>query len=157
MTRRAAGRRALAALALLAAAAPAGCGDDSGAPLAWDGQPLVIRQPELPHDTIVTGRVRNGSGEELRLDSARVRIVDARGRAVRSTATFAAGVTHSLYPPRDAPRENPRAERERLGVAATVPAGGSVPFTVAWRTRRGAPAPVRVELGPAALELPRGR
>ena len=44
---------------------------------------------------------------------------------MRATIRFAAGVTHSLYPPRDAPLENPRKQQERLGDAATIEPGGT--------------------------------
>ena len=113
----------------------------------------MVRHPELPGDVLVTARVRNESGEELRLDAADVRVVGSDGRPIRAAATFAAGYSHSLYPPRDAPRETPRAEAERLGRAATVAPGDAVPLTVAWHRPRGAQA-ARIELGGEELALP---
>jgi hypothetical protein len=146
------------AAALLAALAIAGCGDDggsAGAPkLSWESKPIVVRQPEIPDDVVVSGRLRNAGGEEFRIDAADVRLVDEAGKAVRSTVVFAAGATHPLYPPGESPKERPRKEQERLGKAATIPPGKSVPLTVAWRQPRGTSAPVRVQLGAAAISLP---
>jgi hypothetical protein len=147
---------ALAAVAVVAG----GCGNAGEAaapsPVAWVGKPLVVRQPQIPDDTIVSGRMLNRSRTTLLLDAADVRVLDPDGNAVRSTARFSLGVTHPLYPPRDTPREaNPRFEAERLGQAATVKAGKSVPFVVSWRVGAGEPQPVKVDLGGgASLKLP---
>ena len=144
----------LVALALTAAGV-SGCGDDakSAAPaVSWDGAPAVAPHPELPGDRIATGRMRNDSGEALKLDVASARLLDASGHQLRSTVRFAAGVTHSLYPPRDAPRETPRQMQERLGDAATIEPGKSAPLTIAWHARDG--TPVRVDFGRASLALP---
>lgn len=144
-----------AAAALLAAALLAGCGggDEDGPAVAWEGQPRVVRHPEIPGDVLVTARVRNESDAELRLDASDIRVVDSSGRPIRAAATFAAGYSHSLYPPRDAPRETPRAESERLGQAATVAPGEAVPLTVAWHRPRGGQA-ARIEVGGEELALP---
>jgi hypothetical protein len=134
-----------------------GCGDSpagSGS-VSWIGEPLVVRQPELPDDTIVSGKLRNESDETLELDAEDVRVLDADGDAVQSTARFSTGVTHQLYPPREGPREkDPRFLRERLGQAATVKPGATVPLVVAWRLGPGDEPPERVDLGQASLELP---
>jgi hypothetical protein len=153
------GRRIAVALGTLAAAAVlAGCGqsDAASAPaVAWDGKPLVVHQAELPDDTIVSGKLRNGSGARLELDAGEVRILDADGHALRSTARFSAAVSHSLYPPGDGPSEaKPLALRKRLGEVATVEPGESVPLVVSWRQSHGEPPPVRVDLGSATLKLP---
>ena len=142
----------LAAVALAAAAA-GGCGDDGGA-LAWEGTPQVVQHREIPGDLLVTGRVRNGSGSELRLDADSARVIGSDGKVMRATVLFAAGYTHSLYPPRDAPRETPRQERERLGAAATIEPGGSAPLTAAWRRPRRGLRAVRIEFGDRSVPLP---
>jgi hypothetical protein len=150
-------RAAVIAGAAALALSLGGCGASPGsaAKVSWDGKPLVVRQPELPDDTIVSGRMRNDSGETLKLDTADVRLVDPDGRAVQSTARFSTGVTHQLYPPREGPREkDPAFLRERLGEIATVTPGSSVPLVVSWRVRPGEAAPVRVDLGEASLDLP---
>ena len=149
-------RTAAASLAALAVAAVAGCGDDGGgaAKASWDGRPIVAPHPELPRDRIATGRVRNDGGEELRLSVAQAKVVDAEGRPVQATVRFAAGTTHALYPPREAPRENPREQQERLGDAATIPPGESSPLTIAWHAAGAGREPVRVDLGPVDVPLP---
>lgn len=149
------------AAALVAAAALAGCGGggggDDGPPVAWDGEPRVARHPELPGDTLVTARVRNESGGVLRLEADTVRVYGADGNPIPAAATFAAGYSHSLYPPRDAPRETPSAESERLGRAATLDADESVPITVAWhRPRSSRSQATRIEVGGVDLPLPGG-
>lgn len=146
-----------AALGLLLALA--GCGDSpssSSSIVAWEGKPIVVRQPELPRDTIVSGKISNQGDAALKLDAADVRVVRSDGAAVESGARFAVGVTHSLYPPRDGPREkDPDFLRTRLGEIATVKPGDSVPLVVSWRLQPGEAAPVRVDLGAAgSLVLP---
>jgi hypothetical protein len=149
-------RQTVASFAALALAAVAGCGSDDPQPAkaAWDAPPVVAPHPELPRDRIATGRVRNDGGTELRLSVDQALVLDANGRPVKATVRFAAGATHSLYPPRDAPKENPREQQERLGDAATIPAGETAPLTIAWHAAEGRAAPVRVDLGPVDLPLP---
>jgi hypothetical protein len=125
----------------------AGCGSAPGG-LSWSGQPIVVRQPELPRDTIVSGKIVNKGDSDLQLDAADVRLVTAQGEAVESTARFAVGVSHQLYPPRDGPKEkDPDFLKRRLGEIATVEPGKTVPLVVAWRLAPGEAAPVKVELG----------
>ena len=147
-----------AALAGAAVLLLTGCGGAPGSgsqKVTWVGKPLVVRQPELPDDTIVSGRITNESGEVLKLDSADVRLVTKDGAAVLSTARFSTGVTHQLYPPREGPREkDPAFLRERMGEIATLAPGKSVPLVVSWRVRAGEPAPVEVDLGETSLALP---
>jgi hypothetical protein len=146
--------RAAAALAA-GAALLVGCGGDDGDTprAAWEGQPVVAVHPELPGDRLLTARVRNESGSDLVLDAARARLTDAGGRRLRATVRFAAGYSHSLYPPRDAPSETPRQESERLGAVATIPPDGTAPVTVAWHARAGS-APRLLDLGPVTLSVP---
>lgn len=150
--------KAHAAGVLLAALALSGCGTrgPASAALRWDEPPIVVRQPELPDDTIVSGALRNGSGHTLHLDAGDVRVVTADGAAVESAVRFTTGVTHQLYPPRDAPREGePNFLRARLGEIATVEPGKTTPLVVSWRAAPSEPQPVRVELGDeGSLTLP---
>ena len=150
--------RTLAALAA-AAAIVSGCASadaDSGAaaPLSWEGDPVVVRQPQLPDDTVVSGRILNGTDKPVALDARSVTIVRADGSPVRATVTFAEGYSHSLYPPRDAPKETPRQESERLGRAVTIAPGKSAHLTVAWRIPHGSAPPVKIDLGVEKLALP---
>ena len=150
-------RRAAVAAALVLVA---GCGGSDGrtqAGVAWRGDPVVVRQPELPDDTIVSGRVVNRTGHVLRLDARSVRIVDAHGHAVRSTARFNSGITHGLYSnTRGGTSERePEFLRRRLGEVASVKPGDSTPLVVSWRVGPGDDAPVKVELGGGvSLALP---
>ena len=150
-------RRCLAAIAAVAALAVAGCGDDDGggARVAWQDKPLLVPHPDLPDQRLLIGKMRNDSDSDLRMDVEAVRVLDANDRPVRATVRFNEGATHALYPPRDSPVERPRAERERLGSAATVAPGKATPLVVAWRAE-GGHAPVRIDFGPAALKVPAG-
>ena len=144
-----------AAVALAAGAALlAGCGGGDEPRAAWEGQPVVAVHPDLPGDRLLTAHVRNESGSDLLLDAADARLLDARGRPLKATVRFAAGYSHSLYPPRDAPSETPRQESERLGAAATILPHQIAPVTVAWEARRGAEARL-LDLGPVSLSVPR--
>jgi hypothetical protein len=148
-----------AALGGLLAVALAGCGNtaaNSAPVVAWQDTPLVVRQPELPEDTIVSGTIRNASAHTLHLDATQVRLLTAEGNALtQSTARFTTGVTHQLYPPREAPREGePNFLRERLGEAATVAPGRTTALVVSWRVQKGEPPPVKVDLGEGSLSLP---
>jgi hypothetical protein len=150
--------RAPAAGVLLACLALVGCGGApaSSSSVRWDKPPIVVRQPELPDDTIVSGALRNGSDHALHLEAGDVRVVTAEGDPVQSTARFTTGVTHQLYPPREGPREGePDFLRTRLGEIATVAPGDTTPFVVSWRAAASEPQPVKVELGDeGSLTLP---
>ena len=149
-------RRAAAVIAAVALIAVPGCGDDEegGGGLAWDGTPTSVRHPEIPGDVLVTGRVRNDGDEKVRLDADRARVIASDGKALRATVRLAAGYSHSLYPPRDAPREKPLAERERLGAEATLAPGESAPLTAAWHRPRGGVRAVRIEIGGRSVPVP---
>jgi hypothetical protein len=149
-------RRGLATAAVIAAAvvAAAGCGGDDGPRAEWGDKPVVVRHPELPGDRLLIGRVRNSSGKELRLDNGAVRVLDGDGRLVRTTVRFNLSAAHGLYSPLDEPGKRPRFERERLGDAATLLPGRSVPLVVAWHAGAPAHAPAKVDLGPATLDVP---
>jgi hypothetical protein len=151
-------RRTAAALAA-AALLIAGCGGDGDTEprVAWAGDPQVAAHPDLPDDRLLTARIRNDGDGDLRLDSEDARLLDDRGEEVRATVRFSAGYSHSLYPPRDAPAETPRQESERLGAAATIPANGTAPLTVAWHAPRGSRPPASLDLGPVSLRLPDAR
>lgn len=152
-------RAALAAVVAVFGVGGAGCGGggSDAESVSWKGDPIVVRQPLLPDDTIVSGTIRNSTGRTLDLNADDVRLVDEHGHAIpQHTARFSVGVTHQLYPPRDAPKEgDPDFLRRRLGELATVRPGETVPLVVSWRLRPGQAPPVRVELGGGvSVELP---
>jgi hypothetical protein len=147
-------RRAAAAVAVAAVLVLAGCGSDDRPRAAWQGKPMVVRHPELPGDRLLIGRVRNAGQGELRLQNAAVRVLDRGGRPVRATVRFNLSAAHGLYSPLDEPRRRPRFEQERLGDAATILPGRSVPLVVAWEAGDPAHAPVSVDLGRDTLTVP---
>jgi hypothetical protein len=150
-------RLLLVALLVAVAAAAAGCGgDDEGAQgqLDWIDTPNVVVPPALKTDRILRGDVRNDSGEAVRLEAAKVRVYDARGRRLKASATFAAGYLHSLYPPTRGPKVLPDKELERLGRIAKIEAGDTAQITVSWRERPGGGAAARIDYGPGSLRIP---
>lgn len=161
-------RRALAAVVAALAALGAGVllvtgtgtGDDDGpqtsGSLRWEQRPTLAAVPDLPGDTLLTGRLVNGSNRDAELDVERVRVVDADGRALRHTVRFASSFAHGLFSAeainlKGKPGEF---ERRRLGEIATLKPRQSVPITLSWRTPRGRSAPVSVDFGTMRLALP---
>lgn len=155
--RRATGRAAttFGGLERLAVGALAGPGDGAGAPLRWEAAPQIVRPAGLPRDRVLTGRVRNTSGQTLRLSGATARLLDERGGAVPGAATFAAGFSHGLYSPVLSPSEpQPEFLARRLGRVAVLAPGQSARLTVSWRSASDGRAPVRADLGEATIALP---
>lgn len=160
-------RAALVLAAAVAVPAAAGCGGGTGNSLAtttaphagaglqWQGTPHVFRSRGLPHDRVVIARVRNAGTTTLHLVAARVRVRDARGRALQGSAGFTTTFAHGLYGVFQQPASGePVAEQIRLGKIAYLPPGGSAPFYAAWRMAPGAAGPVRVDYGAGTLALP---
>lgn len=141
----------LAALAVLAA----GCGGGEKAAITWEGKPALVKPKELPRDRVLVGRIRNHTDHRLRLVAAEARIVDARGRVLRSTIRFASAYGHGLYSYDQQPKEgDPEFEKVRLGEVAEIPAGKTAPLTLSWRLSKGTGAAARVVIGRFVLELP---
>lgn len=152
-------RRGAAALA--AAAALAGCGggragpdEDSSGALRWRGTPLVFRATRLPSDRVLIGGVRNGSRRSLRLVAARLRVLDARGAALRAFAQFSDTYAHGLYGAYQKPRPLPPRELSRLGFVITLPPGGRAPLSVAFRLTQRTRPPLRLDYGAGSLAIP---
>jgi hypothetical protein len=149
-------RLSCAALLIALAAALAACGGNEGTSrnqLEWLDTPTVVVPPQLKSDRILRGDVRNDSDKALRLEAARVRVYDQRGRPLKASATFAAGYLHSLYPPTRGPEQLPDSELERLGKVANVDAGDTAQLTVSWRERPGRTA-ARIDYGSGSLQIP---
>jgi len=146
---------ALAAMSLLALA---GCGSASKShqELTWVAAPHLIRYPTLPRDRTALGKVRNASGKQLMLDSRQVKLLDAEGRPVAETVTarFLAGFAHGLYSPTQFGQVQNPFELQRLGVRLGAAPGQELPLAVAWRLKRGASPPARVQIGNSSLPLP---
>jgi hypothetical protein len=145
----------MGAVALLAFAGCGGSGGDGGsAALVWQGRPTAYSSDAKPQDRVVVARVRNRSSKPVRVDAAKVKVLDADGHALRSYARFIAAYAHGLYPAFQKPSELPPDELKRLGYVVTVAPGAAAPVTVAWRAPAGSPGPATVDLGVARLELP---
>jgi hypothetical protein len=152
-------RRLLAAAAAATAVAVAGCGggDDGAKPstgLAWDGTPKVFRAKNLPDDRVVIARVRNAGHKTLHLVAKDLRVRDANGRTLTTTAAFSTAFAHGLFGMLQQPNPVPRDELLRLGKIAVIPAGASVPFYAAWRLKPGTKEPVRIDYGTGTLDVP---
>ena len=122
--------------------------------LQWKEKPSLILVPSLPRDRILTGQLRNASLHAVDLDTERVRIVDSKGRALRSTARFAQHFSHGLYP-WSWHVKGSKFERTRIGKIATIRPGQSVPLTLSWRVPAGGSEPVEVRFDGGSLSLPR--
>jgi hypothetical protein len=123
--------------------------------LQWKEEPELILVPELPRDRILTGQLRNASLRPVDLDTERVRILDADGRSLRSTALFSQGFSHGLYP-WSMNVKGSKFERRRLGRIATIKPGQAVPLTLSWRVPEGGSEPVEVRFDGGRLSLPAG-
>jgi hypothetical protein len=152
-------RRALALL-LLGTVLAAGCGGDEatdagGPAVAWKGTPVMRTSPSGAR--VLIGELENKSSGKLRIAVPQVRVVDGRGRRIRSTAVFSSSFTRSLYPhnavARARPAEYPEPEQERVGYLAALDEGEAAPLTVSWREPRTRRAK-RILLGPASLPVP---
>jgi hypothetical protein len=146
-------------LILLAIAALAlgrhGASDQGSGRLAWTGRPQVFIPPRLPHDRVLTARVRNDSLRQIRLSAADLRLTDASGRTVDAAAVFLDSFMHGLYPPTRQPQQISKRELVRTGRLAVLRPGASVPLTVAWRRGGGAGVPLRLDYGAGSLPMPR--
>jgi hypothetical protein len=167
--------RPLAVLVALAAlTATAGCGSDSAAvraekirirqfeppspgSLAWSGTPLVIRNPRLPRDTVVSGHILDRGLNGVKLHSRQVRVQDGHGNRVDAAATFLQTYVHPLYPwDRPPPGGLTEYELERTGFLRRIAPGRTAPLTVSWRLKPGQSAPTEIVFDGAALPVPKG-
>lgn len=156
----------LASLAAVAAVA-AGCGGgDSGdpatrsggpagdAPLAWVGEPTLIRAATGGSDRVVLGDVRNESDKNLQVVAERVEVVDALGKVLDGDARFTNTFSHGLYGPADlAPEDLPPTERSRLGLTVSLEPDGTLPLFASFRNRRTEP-PLEIDYGQGTLPIP---
>jgi hypothetical protein len=122
--------------------------------LQWKEKPTLILVPSLPRDRILTGELRNASLRSVDLDTDRVRILDARGHRLRSTALFSQHFSHGLYP-WSWHVKGGKFERTRTGKIATIKPGQAVPLTLSWRVPDGGSEPVEVRFDGGSLALPR--
>ena len=151
----------LAALAALAGAAVlaavllfTGGADGGTGTLAWATKPQVFRSGPAT-DRVLTARIENASLRDVTFRSGDVRILDADGDEVRSTAVFLEAFVHGLWSWSQSPSELTEFERRRLGQLVTIKPGKTAPLALSWRVAKGAEEPVRVDFGGGAtLSLP---
>jgi hypothetical protein len=143
---------AVAIASIVAVAGGSGSGSGRESSMAWSGKVQVIPS-SIPTDRILYTKVENTSLEELDLVAKDVRVLDARGREVRSSASFLAAFAHGIYS-WSMSGEAGDSERRRLGQIATVKPGQAIPVTVAWSVPKGGEQPVKVDFGPADVALP---
>jgi len=140
---------ALAAAALVAVAslAFAGGGDGAGK-LACVGKQQVYKAGQ-PTDRVMASKVRNASLEPLTIDTLDIRVLDADGKELESTARFLEAYMHGRYSwsMRDDPRDLGADERERMGEIARLKPDEQAPLTLSWRVPAGGAQPVRVDFG----------
>jgi hypothetical protein len=107
---------------------------------------------------VLIGKVKNQSSDELKLNAAQLKLVDGRGRGIRSSVVFSSTYVRSIYPHNGigptGPAGYPEAEQRRVGYIVVLEAGKSSPLTVSWREPRGRTA-ARIEYGKGSLPLAR--
>jgi hypothetical protein len=132
-----------------------GAGDEGAGDLAWVRSPRVFTPDRLPQDRILTGKLRNDSLRRIRLSVGDLRLEDANGRTVDSTAVFLDSFVHGLYPPTRQPAKLSESELRRTGRLAVLAPGESMPLTMAWRRGGSGGAPLRLDYGRGYLPVPR--
>ena len=132
-----------------------GAGDEGAGDLAWARSPRVFTPESLPQDRVLSATLRNDSLRRIRLTVDDLRMEDANGETVESTAVFLDSFLHGLYPPTRQPAQVSESELRRTGRLAVIAPGDSVPLTVAWRREGGVDAPVRLDYGRGYLPVPR--
>ena len=143
---------------LVAALLVAGCGggDSKKRGLVWDEPPSIRVSPSGA--TVVIGRVRNESGEALSIRARDVKVVDARGRRIRSDAVFLSSYVRSNYPHNSGaladPSHYPEAEQQRVGFLVRMKPGASAPLTVSWRAAPAGRTAARIDYGKGYLPAP---
>jgi hypothetical protein len=140
----------------VAVVALAGCGGggQKRAGLDWDGKPQVFALKDLPSDRVLIGQVVNRGPETLHLSAAKLSVVDAAGKRLKSSGAYTATFGHGLYGAFQQPSEIPQAEASRLGRDIYLIKGQKSPFFSAWRIPAGSRGPYKVEWGGGALEAP---
>jgi hypothetical protein len=145
----------LAVAALVVACAGSGCGGSTArGPLAWSATPRVFRQRDLPTDRILLGRIHNTSKRTLRILASTLRVRDAKGQVLESSAGFVASYAHGLFGAFQQPSALPVQELLRLGRLVILQPDGSSPLFAAWRLPPTAHEPVSIDYGSGKLAVP---
>jgi hypothetical protein len=133
----------------------AGCGaGTSHGPLSWSATPQVFQQRDLPSDRILLGQIHNASKRTLRIPASTIRIRDAKGHVLESSAGFVASYAHGLFGAFQQPSAQPVRELLRLGRLAILQPGATSPLFAAWRLPANAREPVSIDYGNGKLPVP---
>jgi hypothetical protein len=146
-------RVAVAALAVAFTAAGCGAGTAHG-PLSWSAKPQVFQQRDLPRDRILLGQIHNESKRTLRIVATTLRVRDAKGRVLESSAGFTASYAHGLFGAFQQPSALPVRELLRLGRLVILQPGATSPLFAAWRLSASAREPVTIDYGNGKLAVP---
>ena len=158
-------RAALAALVVIAGAitvvvlfASTSSDDESpaaGGILAWVEPPLAISPPDLPHDRVAYGTVRNTSLESLKAKTRDFEVRDAEGERLEASVQFLGSYAHGIYGAFQKPHPLPPEELNRLGYRVALKSGQTAPLTVSYRLEPGSEMPATLYYkGAPALDLP---
>jgi hypothetical protein len=135
--------------------AGAGCGGSTPhGRLAWIGTPQVFQQRDLPTDRILLGRIQNASKRTLRIMATTLRIRDAHGHVLTSSAGFVASYAHGLFGAFQQPSAQPVRELLRLGRLVILGPGATSPLFAAWRLPTDAHGPISIDYGKGTLAVP---
>jgi hypothetical protein len=144
------------ALALVIAVVAVGHGDDrqlGNGDLVWQEQPHVYRNPQLPHDRVLRGVIRNDSVRIIMLSARELGVRTAGGAKMESATVFAPTFIRGVFP-QNRGDAAPESEQLRVGLRARLEPGKAVPITVSWR-EHGERAAL-VDYGSGSLPVPRG-
>jgi hypothetical protein len=151
---RALGAVATAGLTLSVVAVGCGSSTTSSNRLAWIGTPRVYEPRDLPRDRVVIGRIRNGSKTTLRLEATALRVRDAQGHVLNSSAGFTASYAHGLFGAFQQPSALPVRELVRLGRLVILDPGATRPLFAAWRLAPNTREPLTIDYGSGTLAVP---
>lgn len=110
--------------------------------------------PSNPRDRILSGRVRNDSGQTLEIEARSIRVVDNAGRPLEGSGIFLGSFVRGIY---GASRMSAASdfERRRTGRLARLSPGATRPLTVAWRLQEGRGRAARIAYRGGSLSVPR--
>jgi hypothetical protein len=145
----------VAVAALAVSFTVAGCGASTAyGPLSWSAKPQVFQQRDLPSDRILVGQIHNASKRTLRIMATTLRIRDAKGHVLESSAGFIASYAHGLFGAFQQPSAQPVRELLRLGRLVILQPGATSPLFAAWRLPGNAREPVSIDYGNGKLAVP---
>lgn len=130
-------------------------GSSGGTILAWEEPPLAITPPDLPHDRVAYGTVRNTSVEGLKAATKDFEVRDADGKPLDASVQFLGSYAHGIYGAFQKPHPLPPEELSRLGYRVSLKSGQTAPLTVSYRLGPDSKLPATLYYrGAPALDLP---